>query len=199
MAKYILHGGGVRTSADEGKAFFGEMVRGLGKEPKILLCFFAQQSDIWQAKYAEWRVRIAACVPKVNVQFGLATVKDFAAQSQQYDALYVYGGDSRKLVNELKQIGNHNVILDRFKVMAGASAGAIMMSKYAWDCDERKIVEGLDFVPAKILVHYQSETYGKDDPRGPIDWQKAWDELAGFDSPNIPIIELPEGEFEAFE
>lgn len=199
MTKYILHGGDIRNSYDEGKAFFADMVDGLGLKPKVLLCFFAQPKSVWQDKYMEWRVRIAASVPKYSVQFGLANQKDFKSQSEQYDALFVYGGDCTKLINEIRQLVNYREVLDRFKVVAGASAGAIMLSKYAWDCDERKIVEGLAFVPAKVLVHFESETYGAADERGPIDWQKAWDEIAAFGDPAMPILELHEGEFETFE
>lgn len=199
MTKYILHGGDIRNSYDEGKAFFTDMVDGLSLKPKVLLCFFAQPKSIWQDKYMEWRVRIAASVPKFSIQFGLANQKDFKAQSEEYDALFVYGGDSTKLINEMKQLVNYREVLDKFKVVAGSSAGAIMLSKFAWDCDERKIVEGLSMVPAKVLVHYESETYGKVDSRGPIDWQKAWNELAAFGDPAMPILELHEGEFETFE
>ncbi len=199
MTKYILHGGDIRNSYDEGKAFFSDMVDGLGLKPKILLCFFAQPKAVWQDKYMEWRVRIAASAPRYSIQFGLATQKDFKNQSEDYEALFVYGGDSTKLINEIKELVNYGEVLGRFKVIVGSSAGAIMLSKYAWDCDARSVVEGLSFVPAKVLVHFESETYGKVDPRGPIDWQKAWDELAAYDDPALPILELHEGEFETFE
>jgi Peptidase family S51 len=199
MTKFILHGGGMRTSADEGKAFFSEVVEGLGHEVKVLMCFFAQPEAVWQKKYAEWRVRMAVSVPKASIEFGLAALKDMQEQSEQYDVLFVYGGSSRMLIENFKEFGGYDEIIGRFKVVAGSSAGAIMLSKYAWDCDERKIVEGLGFVPAKILVHYNSKTYGTDDPRGPIDWPAAREELAEYESQSIPLFELAEGAFETFE
>ncbi len=199
MTKYILHGGGVRDSADEGRTFFAEMGVDLGRNPKILLCFFAEPKQVWQRKYAEWRVRIAAFLPKQSVTYGLATVEDFTKQCESYDALYIYGGSTRRIIETFKQFGNRSELLGRFKAVAGQSAGALLLSKYGWDCTERTIVEGLNLVPVKTLVHYQSESYGADDPRGPVDWEKAWNELAAYDSPTIPIIELPEGQFEVYE
>jgi hypothetical protein len=80
----------------------------------------------------------------------------------------------------------------------GSSAGAIMLSACAWDCDERKIAPGLAFVPAKVLVHYQSESYGADDPRGPINWQQAYRDLAEYGDRKLPVCELREGEFKVF-
>ncbi|HSW79594.1 MAG TPA: Type 1 glutamine amidotransferase-like domain-containing protein [Candidatus Saccharimonadales bacterium] len=198
MTKYILHGGDIRNSSDEGKAFFTDMVDGLVLKPKVLMCFFAQPKSIWNDKYMEWRVRIAASVPRYSVQFGMADLKDFKEQSEKYDVLFVYGGDASMLIEALRSLGNYREVLDRFKVVAGSSAGAIMLSKFGWDCNERKVVEGLGFVPAKVLVHFESETYGKVDDRGPIDWQKAWDEMAAFDDPALPILELHEGEFESY-
>lgn len=199
MSKYILHGGGLRTSADEGKAFFSDMAEGLGAKLNVLMCFFAQPQEAWQDKYAEWRVRTAACIPRVTIHFGLATQSEFQEQCKHFDTLFVYGGSSRKLINEIKQIKNHGELLAGFKAVAGTSAGAIMLSQYGWDCDERKIEEGLNFVPAKVLVHYESKTYGADDPRGPVDWQKAKRELGDYGNPLVPVFELPEGRFESFE
>lgn len=199
MTRYILHGGGIRTSADEGKALFMDMVEGLGSEAKLLLCFFAQPKEVWQEKYAEWRFRIAVNVPKVSVTFGLATIEEFAGQSKDYDGLFLYGGNSRKLIESFKDLGDFETLIERFKVVAGSSAGAIMLSQTAWDTDERKIVEGLNFVPAKVLVHYKSKSYAKDDRRGPIDWQAAYDEIADYGENKLPIFALAEGEFEAFE
>jgi hypothetical protein len=199
MTKYILHGGDIRNSYDEGKAFFTDMVDGLVLKPKVLMCFFAQPEAVWNDKYMEWRVRIAASVPRYSVQFGLATHKDFKDQSEVYDALFIYGGDAALLIDTMKKLGNYREILDKFKAIAGSSAGAIMLSKYGWDCNERKIVEGLGLVPAKVLVHFESETYGKVDERGPIDWQEAYDELLKYDIPNMLMLELHEGEFESFD
>ncbi len=44
MAIYILDGGGIRTSKDQGKRLFSELIRGIDN-PKILLSFFAQPEE----------------------------------------------------------------------------------------------------------------------------------------------------------
>ena len=38
-----------------------------------------------------------------------------------------------------------------------------------------------------------------DDPRGPIDWGKAHEELAEFGDKNLPIHALEEGDFIVFK
>jgi hypothetical protein len=199
VTKYILNGGGIRNVSDEGKALSTEMLKGLGDKPKVLLCFFAQPEELWQEKYDEWTRRIAACVPEVAPEFGMSTVRDFDEQSKQFDALFVYGGETEPLVDRLKQAGDIKELLARFKVVNGLSAGAIMLSACSWSCDTRKVAEGQGIVPVKTLVHYMSKTYGMDDPRRPIDWQKAYDELAQYGDATLPIYKLHEGESAIFE
>ena len=53
-------------------------------------------------------------------------------------------------------------------------------------------------MPIKFIPHYNSN-YGVDDPRGPIDWQKAKDELAKYGDKALPIYALEEGDFVVFE
>ena len=39
MTKYILNSGGLRNNPEKAKIFFDEVVKGLGSNPKILICF----------------------------------------------------------------------------------------------------------------------------------------------------------------
>jgi hypothetical protein len=46
--------------------------------------------------------------------------------------------------------------------------------------------------------HYQS-AFGDADPRGPIDWQKAYDDLAAYGDTSLPTYALKESEFIVIE
>jgi|GEM_PF-4484139 len=50
---------------------------------------------------------------------------------------------------------------------------------------------------AKTLLFDQDDRSGAgdEDLRGPIDWQKAYDELAAYGDTSLPIHALKEGEF----
>ena len=78
------------------------------------------------------------------------------------------------------------------KVVATNSASSDMLSVAFWTCDWREVHEGFSILPIKFIPHYQSN-FGDDDPRGPIDWQKAYDQLANYGDANLPILALREG------
>lgn len=55
-------------------------------------------------------------------------------------------------------------------------------------------MDGLGILPIKFLAHYKSD-FGASDPRGPIDWEKAYDELSKYGDTSLPIHALEEGYF----
>ena len=59
-------------------------------------------------------------------------------------------------------------------------------------------MEGLGIFPIKFLAHFKSK-YGEDDPRGPIDWDKAYAELKEYGEKDLPIYALEEGDWKYFE
>ena len=83
------------------------------------------------------------------------------------------------------------------KVIAGNSAGSDMIATHHWTCDWRACADGLGILPIKFIPHYLSD-FGDSDPRGPIDWRKAHDDLAAYGDTSLPIHALKEGEFIVF-
>ncbi|HEY5667791.1 MAG TPA: hypothetical protein VIR03_01365, partial [Candidatus Saccharimonadales bacterium] len=79
-------------------------------------------------------------------------------------------------------------------VVATNSASSDMLATHYWTCDWRECANGLGILPVKFIPHYLSD-FGTDDPRGPIDWQKAYDDLAAYGDTSLPISALKEGEF----
>jgi hypothetical protein len=73
-----------------------------------------------------------------------------------------------------------------------------MLATHFWTCDWRLCLDGLGILPIKFIPHYESD-FGADDPRGPIDWQKAYDELAVYGDTSLPIHALTESEFIVLE
>jgi hypothetical protein len=79
-------------------------------------------------------------------------------------------------------------------VVIGSSAGSNALVKCFWTCDWRQVKEGLGILPIKFIPHYKS-AYGEGDPRGPIDWIQAYNELAEYGDQSLPIHALEEGDF----
>ena len=197
MTKYVLNSGGINDKPDLARQFFGEVLKGLGNKPKILLCLFAQPREDWEAKYQQDVESIPTLVPHgIEPVFELAFPDTFIFQVANSDAVYIHGGDDHLIQFWLKQYDLVKIF--QGKTIGTNSASSHALAKHFWTCDWRKCMDGLGVLPIKFLAHYKS-AYGQNDPRGPIDWDKAYNELLKYRDPNLPIYALEEGRFVVFE
>ena len=197
MTKYILNSGGSRNYPDRAKKFFAEVVKGLGKTPRLLICRFAQPREDWEKKFTEDKNTLFGLFPKeVTPTLEMAFPATFEEQIKNSDAVYIHGGDDHLIQYWLRKFDIPK-IWDG-KVVAASSASSHALSKHFWTCDWRKCMDGLGILPIKFLAHFES-SYGKDDPRGAIDWQKAYKELETYGDKSLPTHALKEGEYVVIE
>ncbi len=197
MTKYILQSGGINRNKDGAKRYAVEMVKGLGISPRILVCLFAQPREYWEHKFAEDIANYSEWFPNgVKPDFQLAMPDRFVEQVKWCDVLYIRGGDNTLLRYWLAKYDIPELF--EGKVVSVISAGADALVKYYWTCDWREAHSGLGVLPVKFIPHYMSD-FGSDDPRGPIDWEKAYDELKKLGDSSLPIHALREGEFVVYE
>lgn len=193
MTKYILNSGNVRNYPDLAKKYFVEIFKGLGDKPRLLVCLFAQMREEWEMKYAKYKDALPALFPEdVHPTLELALPSTFETQLKTSDALYIHGGDDHLLRYWLMKFDLPRIWDE--KVVATSSAGSNAVSRHFWTCDWRQCMNGLGLLPAKFLPHFKSN-YGKDDPRGPVDWQQAYEELTNYGDASLPIYALEEGEY----
>lgn len=193
MTKYVLNSGGIKNASKLKREFHQELVKGLGKAPKFLLCNFAQPREDWEGKYESYCNAITEDMPKdVKPTFTLAMPADFVQQCKQADVIYFHGGDSHLLHYWMQQYNLAKIFEN--KVVATNSTSSDMLAQSFWTCDWRTSMDGLGILPIKFIPHYKS-AFGGDDPRGPIDWQKAYDDLKNYGDTSLPIHALREGEF----
>ena len=198
MTKYILNSGGLSSNPQEAKKFYKEVVKGLGSNPKILFCFFARSREDWEIKFIEYQAGFTQFLPaEVQPSFELAFPDKFEEQIQQSNAIYIHGGDDHLLQYWLKQFDLPNLWLG--KVVATSSAGSDAMVESFWTCDWRQCMDGLGFLKIKFIPHFQSTSYAEDDPRGAIDWARAYGEIKAYGNKALPIHALKEGEFVVIE
>lgn len=198
MTKYILNSGGLKTRNDKGRLFFEEIIKELGDKPNVLMCFFAEKREDWESKFSNYRTLFQSAITTgQKIDFELAFPKTFIDQINRCDAIYIHGGDDFLLQFWLK--GFNLPEIWEGKNVATNSASSSVLSVASWTCDWRECMEGLGILPIKFIPHFGSLSYGADDPRGPIDWAKAKEELEDFGDKSLPIYALPEGEFVVFE
>lgn len=197
MTKYVLNSGGIGHNPRLKNKFHQELVKGLSTHPKFLLCNFAQVREDWELKFPRYSAVIMEDMPEdVKPLFELAMPSTFEEQCRRADVIYFHGGDDHLLQYWMKR---YNVAeLFKNKVVATSSASSNMLATHFWTCDWRQCFDGLGILPIKFIPHYESD-FGIDDPRGPIDWQTAYDELAAYGDADMPIHALNESEFVVIE
>lgn len=197
MTKYILNSGGIKRYPELKKQFHQEIFKDLGAEPRILLCNFAQPREDWEIKFSSYVNVIMEDIPLgVGPTFELAMPDEFVEQCSKANVIYFHGGDDHLLQYWMKRFTLTELFKD--KVVATNSASSDMLATHYWTCDWRQCADGLGILPIKFIPHYQSD-FGNDDLRGPIDWQKAYDDLAAYGDTSLPIHALQEGEFVVIE
>lgn len=194
MTKYVLNSGGMKRVGDNGKAFFEELLKGTSYN-KILLCLFAQKRGHWEPKLEEFEVYFKELFD-YKIELELAFPKTLEKQLKDHEVIYIHGGDDAMLKYWMQ--GYDLAKLFDNKKVGTNSASSDMLSKYYWTCDWRELQEGFGILPIKFLPHYRSE-YGNEDPRGPIDWEGAYEDLRNYKDKNLPIHALEEGEFIVIE
>ena len=196
MTKYILNSGGLKNNPEKADKFNREIIKGLGKSPKILFCNFAVAREYWEKKFVDYTGRFLESMDEnVKPIFELAYPDKFIDQLKNNDAVIIHGGDDTLLLYWLKQYDLPEAWKD--KVVSGSSAGSNALVEKFWTCDWRQVMTGLGILPIKFIPHYKSG-FGNDDPRGPIDWAEAYSELSKEDE-SLPMHALEEGDFIVIE
>ena len=197
MTKYVLNSGGIGNNLPRKREFHRELVKGLGKAPRFVLCNFAQGREYWEPKFVAYAQSILEDMPRgVKPTFQLAMPNVMAEQCAAADVIYFHGGDCHLLFYWMQQFDLSKLFGG--KVVATNSASSCMLASSFWTCDWRECMDGLGVLPCKVIPHYGS-AFGAEDPRGLIDWQAAHSALAAYGDPSLPIYALPEGDFVVIE
>jgi hypothetical protein len=197
MTKYVLNSGGIRNQPELARAFFAEVFKGLGSNPRLLICFFALPREDWETKFVQDKENLPRLFPNgVHPILDIAFPETFAKQLRKNDAVYMHGGDDHLIQYWLRQFDIPHIW--EGKVVATNSASSNALSTSFWTCDWRQCMEGLGILPIKFLGHFES-SYGQDDSRGPVDWQKGKKELEEYGDITLPVYPLKEGEFVVIE
>lgn len=195
MIKFILNGGSVRKDKEKAKKFFSEILNGVNFQPRILFCFFAQKREYWEKYFSSYSVEFLEFFPKGYAPtFELAFPGKFEEQCRNVDIIFVHGGDDHLLLYWLSKFPLKK-IWDG-KIVVTSSAGSDAMVKHFWTCDWRECMNGLGILPIKFIPHFRSD-FGDSDPRGSIDWDRAYKELETYGE-SLPICAIEEGDFAVF-
>lgn len=196
MTKYVLNSGGINNNIQSGKKFFSEVLNGFGETPKVLICLFAIPREDWEKVFEDTKNNKKFLPENVFPSFELASPETFEQQLKRCDVVYMSGGDDHLLQYWFKQFDLPEAW--EGKTVATNSASSNVLAKHFWTCDWRRIMDGFGILPIKFIAHFKSE-YGNDDPRGPINWDRAYEKLSEYGDTALPIHALKEGEYVVIE
>lgn len=185
--KFVLGGGYLDKATDGGKAFYEELIKDYAEPVKVLVCLFARQEETWNQVFEETKEVFKNCTTK-SIEFKMATQQEFAEQVKWANTIFLKGGFTEQLLSVLRTCGGWKNDLAG-KTIAGSSAGADVLVKYFYNLDTLQLGAGLGLIPAKVLVHYQSDYNTLN-----INWEKIYSELQEYKE-ELPVLALKEGEF----
>jgi peptidase E len=152
--KFILHGGFEKGKTEENmEDFYTEILKDAPEYAKILLVTFAKDEDRILTGTERVKVEFNKCKWQQSLTFDVSKEESFITQIKLADIVYFHGGRSLVLLERLKKYPNLKDSLNG-KIVAGESAGAIVLGKYFYSASAQIVSEGLGLLPFKIIPHY---------------------------------------------
>lgn len=172
MKKLMLIGGGDTgrgNSEYETKEIDEEIVKMTEKENPIFL-FIGLASSHSDSYYDTMKkiYKELGCTTVYLKKSNLVNNPDIVKQKiEDADIIYICGGDTVKLIDHVKEYEIDKLLKDAYNrgcVMAGMSAGAIMLSKegfsdsliFRGESDKHEFIKGFKFIDISICPHYHS-------------------------------------------
>ncbi len=156
MSTIILHGGRTSISNPSNQAFYKLMASHVPPGGTWLGCYFARLEETEALKFPEDAAKLrAAADHEVNIE--LATADNFIQQLQSASVVYFAGGSTEGLLNQLSHWPNVREHLLKVPVLAGSSAGMIMLGLSG--VGNKGIYQGLGIVPFHMRVHHGHPDY----------------------------------------
>ena len=157
--KFILHGGFTPGGKQENDDFFQEILKSAPQKVKILLVYFAKESDRIAKNKEEDIEQFNKNKGDKILSFEVATEELFPKQVKVADVVYLHGGHSGKLLDALKKFSNLKRLFAG-KIIAGDSAGANVLTS-AFYSQKIGVSEGFGLISVKIICHYLVENKDK--------------------------------------
>lgn len=184
MKKLMLIGGGETgrgTTTYETKEIDEEVVKMTGKENPNFL--FIGLASSFSDSYFDTMKKIykeLGCTPVYLKKKNILNNPDIVENKiKEADIIYICGGDTVKLVNDVKEYKIDVLLKEAYEkgtILAGMSAGAILLSKEGFsdskimrgESDKHEFIEGLGFIDISFCPHYNSNPIKTEELKGEL-------------------------------
>lgn len=173
MKKLMLIGGGdTGRGATEynTKKIDEEIVKMTGKEtPNFLFIGLASSHSDSYYDTMKKIYKNLGCTPVYLKKSNILNNPDIVENKiKDADIIYICGGDTVKLINDIKEYKIDKLLLDAYNngtVLAGMSAGAILLSNKGFsdslitrgESDKYEFLNGLNFIDINFCPHYNTD------------------------------------------
>ncbi len=188
MKRLLLMGGRPWLAGDGGRDFVETLFRYYPKAVKVGVCIFAQPQSDWDETFRTNQETFELYKGTRTVECRVMTHEAFAELSAWADVIYVPGGSTKTLLDELKSYDLAKMWDS--KVIAGSSAGANLFCETFLSLQTKEFAAGLGWVPALCIPHWRD----KFEDYTTKDWD--WAEQTSLKRyPNMALLCVPEGKF----
>ena len=156
MTRYILHGGFTSVENENNASFYAEFTSNLPEGGTILLVYFSRRDEEIPKLTKQDTQAILKQSKLASVNIKVATRENFKQELEEANVVYMRGGETDKLYNELLKHPDFSKTI-KGKTIIGSSAGAYVLAAYRYWHSEGGVQKGLSILPIRILCHYQSE------------------------------------------
>lgn len=151
--RILLHGGRVKLRDERNDSFFRELTKNLADGDMVLSIGFANRDEAGRLEYFERDKGFLLAQAKTKIQVVNATHEDLENQIKAAKSIYITGGETPELVNDIKKYPDFLELLSG-KLVGGTSAGACLFSTYYLNCPKSEVRQGLGVFPIRLAVHY---------------------------------------------
>ena len=159
--KYILHGGRTTLVNDLNKKFYSTISDSLNKDDTILMCYFAPSENNNQTERGKFEKGVGLFndnIPNKKINYVFAERANFIEELRKADVLYIHGGGTDELFNDLKKYPDFVDEMQKKKLIVGSSAGAYILAEYSIDYPNRsEVMKRFGVLPIKIFCHFEEK------------------------------------------
>ena len=151
--KYIISGGYANRVNSDNDMFFREILKDTADTLKVLVILFAKPDVEAENRYMIVRKQFKRNKNDKKLEYVLATRDNFIEQIKKSDIIYIHGGETMNLINEIKKCADF-ALLVKGKVIAGESAGSYLLSSIFYSKTIGHLEEVLGILPIKVICHF---------------------------------------------
>ena len=159
MTKYILHGGKPSKPSQGNRRFYEQLFMGLEGRINLLCVYFARdpKAHDWPQMLEEDKQCVSSFCPDLQIDCTLGSdqMAIFPDQIAKADVIFLKGGDTTALLSTMQKWPAIELFWKN-KVVAGSSAGALVLSDYYYDGDLDTCNHGLGLLPIKLVCHWSN-------------------------------------------